>query len=206
MEAVMAVVKWFFLGSFALSLLLIGVAEATAQSAQATAESKGSTFDREKLERTRALVASAGDRGAAEPVVMPGESPVSAVRMGQGLLFTVAVFLVGVHLYKRKAGARAGGVDRRIKVLERTAISSRCMVALIECDGRRMVIATGSDSVAFAPEGGSSAFDGVLAAQELNSPPQASTSHQTAIVLPLHRQITREVEGSSGTESPSEGR
>ena len=110
----------------------------------------------DKLARTRELINANAAQNAlnrndpASRIPKPSEAEGSGaiVMMLQGLAFCVGIFLIGSWIFKRYAPRRfvASASGRRMKIVERLAVTSRSSIALIEVDGREVLVSLGSES------------------------------------------------------------
>jgi len=108
-----------------------------------------------KLARTRELLSANNAQSAlrqADPrssIAPPPDSEESSplVKMLQGLAFCVGIFLIGSWAFRRFAPKRfvASPSGRRMKIVERLAISNRASLALVEIDGREVLVSLGSE-------------------------------------------------------------
>ncbi|NMC62764.1 MAG: hypothetical protein GYA55_06290 [SAR324 cluster bacterium] len=116
----------------------------------------------EKLERTKALLQA--DAATATEPKSPASRPWSAgpegniegagLAMFKSLLICVGIFLIGVALYKKLYMKKPQIAPKRIKVLERGQINHRNFLALIEVDGKNVLVSYGSDRVSMLGIGG----------------------------------------------------
>lgn len=77
----------------------------------------------------------------------PGGASASIVPMFQGLALCLAIFFIGLHIYKRWVKPQNGVGQRRIRLLERVALSGKSSLVLAEVDGRSVLLTVGSDRV-----------------------------------------------------------
>ncbi|MDZ4785052.1 MAG: flagellar biosynthetic protein FliO [bacterium] len=75
----------------------------------------------------------------------------SILRMIEGLVLVAGIFLVGVHLYKKFVLKDKSLPNkfrgRRIKIIERTPISSKASLLLVEIEGKKVLVGVGSENV-----------------------------------------------------------
>ena len=71
----------------------------------------------------------------------------------KALALCVGIFLIGAAVAKRLRGAIAAPQGQRIKIIERTLVAPKTWLVMAEVDGRRVVMAAGSERVTFAPQG-----------------------------------------------------
>ena len=123
--------------------------------APALCEGTPAASDADKLEKTRAIMAeNSSTKSAAPAQPWRTDEPSSLAGAGGGmvksLLLCIGIFLVGAALYKKfaiKGGAVSG---RRIRVIERSPLSSRTFLSLVEVDGKTILLSCGPDRVSFA--------------------------------------------------------
>lgn len=67
----------------------------------------------------------------------------SLVRMGLALAGLLAVLVVTIWLYKKLTGGKFSGIhaSKRIRIIERRPISAKSILYLIECDGKKILVA-----------------------------------------------------------------
>ena len=110
--------------------------------------------DSDKLERTRAILAENNTTKAAPtPSSWRTEEPSlsgAGTSMVKSLVLCIGIFLVGAALYKRFALKNGTTVGRRIKIVERTPLSSRTFLSIVEVDGKTVILSCGPDRVSFA--------------------------------------------------------
>jgi flagellar biogenesis protein FliO len=75
------------------------------------------------------------------------ERPPVASRMFQGLALCLGVFFIGSWVVKRYGPQAGTATNRRIRVVERTTLTPKTALCLIEVDGKQVLLATGSDLV-----------------------------------------------------------
>lgn len=90
---------------------------------------------------------------AAEQITEPGTTAeVSVTRVFQGLGLCIAAFLISVHFYKKYVLKSSAAPTRSIKIIERTQISPKSHLCLVEVMEKRILVAVGSDQVSFFKE------------------------------------------------------
>ncbi|MBN8548941.1 MAG: FliO/MopB family protein [Deltaproteobacteria bacterium] len=133
-------------------------AESVFGGAQPTEETSSDTQSAEsKLERTRQLFANkehSADGSKPSTPAWKTESEGSLVGTGfkmlQGLGICVGLLFVGVHFFKKynpQNNPRAAG--RSMRVLERMPIAPKTSLVLAVVEGRKILMAVGSDRVSF---------------------------------------------------------
>lgn len=81
-------------------------------------------------------------------VVDPGLNAPSGMRVVQGLFICAAVFFIGIHLYRKYVLREQGAITKRqIKIIERTAITPKTALVLVEFEGKKLILAVGSEQV-----------------------------------------------------------
>ena len=118
-----------------------------------TAYGQDNTLAPDKLEKTRAIMAenSAAKENSAQPWRTEETSLSGAgMSMVKSLVLCIGIFLVGVALYKKFAMKGGTSSGRRIQILERTQLSSRTFLSLVEIDGKTVLLSCGPDRVSFA--------------------------------------------------------
>lgn len=107
-----------------------------------------SAFAEEKLDRTRAIL----ERNEVTQTTsdFDPEAALPYTRALQGLAFCIAILLVGAHLVKRfkKPSQQAHSpflIEGRINVTPKTTIT------LLSIEGKRVLVASGGDSVSLMP-------------------------------------------------------
>ena len=78
----------------------------------------------------------------------PGETS-TGLKLVKGLGLCIGVFLIGAALYQRMRGRGLPGNGGRMQVLERLPLTAKTALMLVECDGRKLLVAVGPDRVAF---------------------------------------------------------
>ena len=108
-----------------------------------------------KLDRTRELLKdSQGEKGrpaagASAGGDIGGDIALTGVRVLEGLLLCLGVLALGVYIAKRFGFKPAGGAARKIKLIERTPLSSRTALVLAEIEGKTVLISVGAERVSF---------------------------------------------------------
>lgn len=100
-----------------------------------------------KMERTRALVNEAQVPATKEPST--GDLSSTAWKMLQGLGITLGILCVGLGVAKKFGVAPPAPAKKRIKLLDRVAVSRKSSIILAEVDGRQVLLAVGGDPVTF---------------------------------------------------------
>lgn len=81
-------------------------------------------------------------------VIDPSIDAPSGMRVVQGLFICAAVFFIGIHLYRKYVLREQGAITKRqIKVIERTAITPKTALVLVEFEGKKLILAVGSEQV-----------------------------------------------------------
>ncbi len=81
-----------------------------------------------------------------------GESNVSLVRLFQGMGICIAVFLIGVHIYKKYILKTPLNYERSLKIVERLALNGKSQLCLVEVMNKKILVAVGPDKVSFFQE------------------------------------------------------
>lgn len=83
----------------------------------------------------------------------------SFVRMVGAFLLCLGVFAGGMHLYRRYGGTGLRATSRRLKIIERIAITTKSAVTLIALDGKEFLVTSGPESMTIiaAPMSGNEA-------------------------------------------------
>ena len=139
-----------------LAVSLAGAPVAGQENSVPTVAGSSDSGDAGKLERTKAIIAGNSAPGETRQAV-PSEwkSDVGSglqgigLSMGKSLLFCLGIFLIGIAIYRRFSPRTAISDSRRIRIVERASLSHRTALALIEVDGRRVLISSGQDCVSF---------------------------------------------------------
>lgn len=71
----------------------------------------------------------------------------SLIVMAQGLGGTLAVFFLGLAIYQRKFQKLSPLRERQLIIKERLPLTPKTSLALIECNGKRLICAVGPDPV-----------------------------------------------------------
>ena len=110
--------------------------------------------DADKLEKTRAILAeNSNAKEAPTPSWRTEEQSLSGAGMSmvKSLVLCIGIFLVGAAIYRKFALKGSISAGRRIKIMERTPLSSRTFLSIVEVDGKTVLLACGPDRVSFAP-------------------------------------------------------
>lgn len=107
----------------------------------------------QKLERTRVLLQEAtAQTASATPSWKPapeGELASAGKGVMKSLVLCLGVFLVGMAVYKKYFMPKDAGSARHIRVIEKTPLNNRSLLALVEVDGKRVLVSCGVDSMNF---------------------------------------------------------
>ncbi|WKZ57152.1 MAG: flagellar biosynthetic protein FliO [Bdellovibrionota bacterium] len=109
----------------------------------------------EKLARTRAMLEAKSMQSA--PVAPISSLPKAEnegsgwLRMIEGLALCVGVFLIGIGLVKRRRKDRGLPMGRRMRVIERLAVSTRGAVVLMKVDEREFLVGVGGEGISVTP-------------------------------------------------------
>jgi flagellar biogenesis protein FliO len=141
----------------ACSLLLTGGLQAQEQETTAPVDTSGSSEMSDTMKSVSGILAQRRSEAAAKPKVdgPPSfltdidrpEEPAAAGRMFQGLALCLGVFFIGSWIARRFGGGAKMVGERRIKILERAALTQKSAICLVEVDGRQVLLSTGSDPV-----------------------------------------------------------
>lgn len=82
------------------------------------------------------------------------EDQPNALTMLKGLAICIGVFLIGISVIQRLKNKTniKNNSNRRLKILEKIAVSNKTALILAELDGRDIVFSVGSEKVSFCPE------------------------------------------------------
>ncbi|MCO6430366.1 MAG: FliO/MopB family protein [Deltaproteobacteria bacterium] len=72
-----------------------------------------------------------------------------ALKMLEGLGYCLAVFLIGLHLFKRFHVRAAASNKRAMRLIETLNLSSKNQIHLVEVDNQRILIASGQSNLSF---------------------------------------------------------
>ncbi len=89
--------------------------------------------------RHKALLSAAALGG----VLLLGTSGPISIGSAARFLFVAALLAAGAFLYKKRAASSDAEALPRLRVLSRTGLSQRCGLALVEADGRTVLVAFG---------------------------------------------------------------
>lgn len=103
----------------------------------------------------------------------------SGTKMIQGLAVCGFVLCVGVWGYKRYILKAPTVISRKMKIIERMPLSPRSTLVLIEVEGKKKLVAMGSDPVSFhdLAESESFSFDSL----EHNKPTERECDTETSV-------------------------
>jgi flagellar biogenesis protein FliO len=120
-----------------------------------TAQAQAPQAPESKLQRARRILSEnsqpASTQQAASENISTSSAASSLWQMLQGLGICVGTFLVGVHFWKRSRKT-LGAVPsaRRLRVVERLGLGSKHAIALVEVDGRSVLVGMGAGTIALA--------------------------------------------------------
>ncbi len=105
------------------------------------------SIDSGKLERTKTLIEESKSQEKKQQSAP--EISTASYKMLQGLGLCCVLLMVGVYVAKKcKISGIAQG-NRKMRLIERIALSPRSHLVLAEVEGRRVLLAVGSDNVRF---------------------------------------------------------
>ena len=105
-----------------------------------------------KMEMVRAIAAEATPAASSAPRYGESDLAGSAWKMTYGLAITLGALFVGLGLARRFGIAPKAGDARRLRLVDRIAISRKTMLVLAEVDGRSVLLAVGGEPVSFHEE------------------------------------------------------
>jgi|GEM_PF-4373423 len=136
------------------------------------------TSTNQKLVRARELaeesLKNGGHNRIDENESMDRSSP-SLMKGFQGLVLTLGVFFILIFVLKKLKGRIIDTGERKIKVIERTALTSKTSLLRVEINGQESLISVGSEQVAVIPP--------------LTSTSIATKSPQLQSTLPFEREL-----------------
>lgn len=108
-----------------------------------------------KLERTKIIMsereqaaASASEGQHSTGSVAGGEGVEGAGKMFRGLFLCLGVLLIITHIIKKFSKKNATTIsDKRIVILDRQSLTSKSALVLADVEGRKILIACGSDNI-----------------------------------------------------------
>lgn len=80
------------------------------------------------------------------------QAGISILTLFQGLGYCLIAFFVGIHLYRKYVLKQSGPSKRHMRVIERLPLSSKSSLLMVEVDGRRVLMALGSERASFLTE------------------------------------------------------
>lgn len=81
--------------------------------------------------------------------------------MLKGLGLTLGVFFVGLGIWKRFSGVEIRKGESLLKVIERTPLTSKTSLAVVEFQGKQVLVSVGSENVQLLKNSGGSPSEGV---------------------------------------------
>ena len=69
----------------------------------------------------------------------------SMIRMVGGFLFCLGIFGGGIHIYRKYTGVAISSAKRRVKIIERLALTQKTSLLLVSFDGKELLISSGPD-------------------------------------------------------------
>lgn len=136
----------------ALQLLVVLLLSPLAFAQEASEATANSAMDT-KVARAGEIAAERGHEGSRQRALAEREDPVAGSGMSvlRGLGLCLAVFLIGVALYKRVGKGQGAGGGRRLRIVERLPLTQRTALVMAEVDGARVLLSVGTERVNVLP-------------------------------------------------------
>jgi len=139
-------------GRMAAAVLLTGSVLCSTLSAEetATASPRGEISVESKLERTREILKGNHEEKDKAPAGEKVEDDLgkTGFRLMKGLLLCLGVFAIGIYIAKRLGLKPAVAGGKKIRILDRAALTPRSSLVLVEAEGKSVLVAVGSEHVA----------------------------------------------------------
>lgn len=83
---------------------------------------------------------------------MESQTGISILNLMEGLGYCLAVFFLGIYLYKRFVLRQSGPIKRHMQIVERLQLTTKSSLVLVEIEGRKVVLSVGSERTSFLPD------------------------------------------------------
>ncbi len=113
------------------------------------AEESQSDSNQKKIESARLIKEKVSAEAGEVSAFADSQSEFSIVRLFQGFGLCVAIFLIGIHLYKKYILKDDFKTERSLRVLEKIPLSGKSHLCLVQYNDKKLLMAVGSENVSF---------------------------------------------------------